>query len=984
MRVSIDLETTGLHPEQDAVIEIGAVKFAGDEVLETFEMLISPGIPLPYRIQRLTGIAPAQLRGAPSLVSVLPSLRAFLGDVPLVGHNIPFDVGFLRRVGLARRNPQIDTYELASALLPGLKTYTLASVASALEVPGETHHRALADAQLARQILLALLLRMERLDTGIIEALEALPAPQDWTLRYFLRQQVRARQTPLSSTANFGGLLTTSLGEQLMSKLEVNPEVLTLAVAGQDRVPQTSRVPAEVSALPEPQVVESVSACLSEGGVLLLEAADLPHHELAITEAAVRWSATTGEQVLLVAAEGARMRRLASETLPQALARADITPGTLPIAEVAEREAYLCLHRWFGAARVSHDGPLTREATHGLAKIIGWVRDTRTGLRAELALPGLEAQAWDLVRSGPEFASGMDACPYRRDGYCFTDRAEHDAMAAQIIVTTHAALAARLSGTDTTLPDVARVVVLDSPSFDEEVRRAASATLDHELLLATLRRLAVSEVDGRHAGLLHAAASRQGLGSNQNRERSWFEQVTSAEHALESFFAALRTLLTESAGHTGSASKGGGASDPRLLPLDDRAWQLSTWGAVKSTWTHLERRLTAVAKLARETAQSIHSAWAGKRPIATDGLAVELLAIASTLERSAYEGTCALEESQRTNEARWLRVPYPQHADGSAASAASAAHDQHAHHGGRNERGGPRVHARGSDAHGDETEKVSEAPEESALPPVLHRAPVHVGALVSPLSAPGRALVLAGPALAVGGEFEHMRGTFGLPETTRGLSIAPDCEEQTLLGLPNDVPEPNAPHYQRALEELLIKLGTELGGRIVALFPSHAALRAAYAGIRRTLERQDVLVLAQGQDGSARQIWHTFNTQPRTILLGAGGFWSGQDQGDRAPACVLVARLPFPALSDPLQAARSALWDDPQVQYVVPQAALKLRQALNGLAWSHHQRNAVVLFDKRIQTRSYGQTILGTLPRCTQHQEPAAQLAERIAEWVGE
>ncbi|HEX6122601.1 MAG TPA: 3'-5' exonuclease, partial [Ktedonobacterales bacterium] len=99
VRVALDLETTGLHPEHDAIIEIGAVKFAGDEVLDTFEALVAPAIPLPYRIQRLTGIAPAKLRGAPPLVTVLPRLREFLGDLPLVGHNIPFDVAFLRRVG---------------------------------------------------------------------------------------------------------------------------------------------------------------------------------------------------------------------------------------------------------------------------------------------------------------------------------------------------------------------------------------------------------------------------------------------------------------------------------------------------------------------------------------------------------------------------------------------------------------------------------------------------------------------------------------------------------------------------------------------------------------------------------------------------------------------------------------------------------------------------------------------------------------------
>lgn len=271
---------------------------------------------------------------------------------------------------------------------------------------------------------------------------------------------------------------------------------------------------------------------------------------------------------------------------------------------------------------------------------------------------------------------------------------------------------------------------------------------------------------------------------------------------------------------------------------------------------------------------------------------------------------------------------------------------------------------------------------DSGEAPILHSAPAHVGPLLAPLIAPGRALLLAGPALAVAGDFAYLRGSFGLPENLRTLSIPNDRTEQTLLCLPTDVPEPNAAQYQRHLDEMLVKLSEALGGRLVAIFPSHAALRAGAQGIRRKLEHQDILVLAQGQDGSARQLWQTFRNEPRVVLLGAGTFWEGASQPDQPPACVVVTRVPFPAMSDPLLAARAETWPDQQNQFVVPHAALRLRQALGGLAWSHHQRNAVVLFDRRIQTRGYGPTILGTLPPCTQYQEPVERITERVVEWI--
>jgi Rad3-related DNA helicase len=213
--------------------------------------------------------------------------------------------------------------------------------------------------------------------------------------------------------------------------------------------------------------------------------------------------------------------------------------------------------------------------------------------------------------------------------------------------------------------------------------------------------------------------------------------------------------------------------------------------------------------------------------------------------------------------------------------------------------------------------------------------------------------------------------------------VLPDHREQTLILLPEDAVEPNGVSYQHQLDETLTALGTRLQGRMLAIFPSHAALRAAYAGIKATLEAHDVLVLAQGQDGSIRQLWQNFNTQPRVVLLGAGAFWEGMEVEGRAPACIVVTRIPFPSLSDPLLAARAEAWHDQQNQFVVPHAALKLRQALTGLAWSQRTRNAVVLFDHRLVTRGYGPTLLAALPRSTVRNEPLTHLADQVAEWVG-
>jgi DNA polymerase III epsilon subunit family exonuclease len=994
VRVAIDLETTGLHPEQDTVVEVGAVKFAGEEVLDRFESFVSTSAHLPYRIQRLTGIAPAQLKHAPPLAEIIPRLRTFLGDHPLVGHSVPFDAAFLRRMGLAQRNPLLDTYELASALLPNLPSYTLASVGTELGVSSPTYHRALADAELAHQVFLALLARLDALDGTTLDALERLATPPDWTPGYLVRTTARSQRAASGVHSIFGG---GTLGEQLAAKLGIDPAALALAISDEGAAPARRRTTVALAAdAPDGEaapgeghrmITASVAGCLGDGGALAVEVEnDLAGLRACLTPA-LRWAGEHEGRLLISVANAESMARVITRALPAAFVSAGLDPEALPIAELVEQEAYLCLHRWFGAAREARNGVLPRDIARGLAKLTVWASQTRTGVRSEVSLAGQEAVAWERAQAGADFADSSDTCIYRRDGYCFVTRATNAARDARIVVTTHAALAAHLAGNDERLPEATHVLVLDAHLLEEELRRARSATLDRQEVLAALANLAEVETGGRHCGLLHMAASRAGSAGGPAREQTWFAQVEKARKSVEAVFTALRSVIAEAQGEQasgkGNGVRTGDSPEQRTLRVDGAVRQLRTWEDAVRAWRTLTERLGGLTKLARETARAIIAVKGSKATPASDGIATDLLAAARALDRICAQGEAIFTGAADDNRVQWLRIPYAPTGSQQPAGAGgnrSGARDQHPE----------------QQRHGHGHQKDKEPPkaataavgggqavaEESSEMPVLHSAPIHVSALLERVWAPEHALVLASPALAVAGDFSYTSGCLGLPESTRTLGPAIDRAEQTLLCLPADVPEPNASQYQRHLDEALVMLAAALGGRLVAIFPSHAALRTSAQGIRRALERHDILVLAQGQDGSARQLWHTFRTEQRIVLLGAGTFWDGAEQPAQPPACVVVTRVPFPALSDPLLAARAETWSDPQNQFVVPHSALRVRQALGGLAWSHRQRNAVVLFDRRLQTRGYGPTILGTLPRCTQYQEPMAHIAERVAEWV--
>lgn len=982
VRVAIDLETTGLRPDQDAITEIGAVKFAGSRILDTFQSFVNISSTLPYRIHRLTGIASSDLRHAPPLSVLLGPLRAFIGSAPLVGHSVAFDAAFLRRAGLAHRNPLIDTYELASMLLPDLPSYTLGSVADALKVPSSTHHRALADADLARAVFLTLMERLSALDTATIEELAALPVANGWTPAYLLRSEAHAREEAIKSSPFASLLASAGVGQR--AEAGIHPALLTMAVALESSpTPAANPSPASTVAPATSAEGGALSKFMAEGGALLLEL-ERKEEALVAELAEVARGAAQGHRTLVAASDSDEMKRIARSLLPRAIAQAALDRQRVPIAELDERDGYLCLHRWLGVARDDLGATLSNEVTRGLAKLTVWARETHSGQRADLALTGGESEAWARARGGAEFAEAFAECPYRAGGYCFVQRATQRANEAALVVTTHAALAAQLTGRDQSLPPAERVILLDGRQFEDELRRQQTFTLDAARLFNLLDTLEATRASDGHAGLLPFAASLAATPDAAQAEE-WYRAVMRAREATGALFGAMRALLQEGQERSGRGARRELVAENGSLRIESVVRGSHGWQALAHEWARLSEAIDALCGAIDAAALVIQASEDALSPAAF-GARGDLLGLARRLRDLRTRGGEVI--SGRHDEssgpwACWLRAPQPQ--QGQQNGAGDHRRDRRASH--RSE--GDATQATG-DVNGDtpeeraadEGERLDAREALLAEGLTLSAAPVQVGGALAPLWADGRGVAALGWALSVGGDFDYIRAALGLPESTRALPLTPDYSSQTLLCLPTDAPEPAAQSYQTQFEALIVALARALQGDVVALFPSHAALRAAALGISRTLERDDILALAQGIDGSARQLWQSFYAQPRTVLLGAGTFWDGAEQRNRAPACIVVARTPFPPQSDPLVAARASVWPDQQAQFMTPQAALKLRQALGGLAWSHRRRNAIVLYDKRLQTRGYGETILDALPQCELYQAPAADLAERIAEWT--
>lgn len=148
--VALDIETTGLNPAEDKIIEIGMAKVENGIITDGYQTLVDPAAELPYRITELTGITQSMLEGKPLISDIICDIMEFIGDLPLLGHNIIFDYSFLKKAavnnGLKFEKSGIDTLKLARRLLPEVKTKKLSFLCEHFAIEPGNSHRAYDDA----------------------------------------------------------------------------------------------------------------------------------------------------------------------------------------------------------------------------------------------------------------------------------------------------------------------------------------------------------------------------------------------------------------------------------------------------------------------------------------------------------------------------------------------------------------------------------------------------------------------------------------------------------------------------------------------------------------------------------------------------------------------------------------------------------------------------------------------------------------------
>lgn len=932
MCVSLDLETTGFDPHSDEIIEIGAVKFRGREVVDTFHTLVKPYRLLPYRIQVLTGIAQEEVDAAPPLAVVLGDLIAFLGDHPIVGQSVSFDLSFLSEKGVSLSNPVYDTFELATILLPTLSEYSLAAVAERLGISSPIQHRALPDAMVAKEVFLALLDKARELDLSIVAEINRLTRAIDWSLAPPLRQIEREKLRDAFSRG-----VGLNLGE-----LEVN-------VRSQEReerlVPASQRKPLDLERLTEilapqglmaraftgfehrPEQVEmmrAVAEALNQSQNLIVEAGTGTGKSIAYLLPAVFFALENNLPVVISTNTINLQEQLMAKDIPDLMKALEGYFTGVRYAQLKGRSNYLCLRRW-NLRRRNED--LSLDEVRFLLRILVWAATTQTGDRGELTLRGDEELLWHRVCSQGESCLGPK-CGYQKREQCFLYGARRKAEGAHVVVVNHALLLSEIAAGSKVLPPYAHLIIDEAHHLEEEATEQWGFQVAERHLVDYLDRLSQRSEGDNYRGLLFELGSHFRGSSVPAKAQEEMEALAGVIHtATEAcrdrvleFFNALWRFL--------EAHTEGQGEYERRLRLTRAIRSQPDWSHVELAWENLSLALQNIeAGLSR--LYSLLEPFSDANILDYENLMIELLALIHGSGELRSQLNSAVSHQEEEN-IYWASL---------------------------RERGNILC---------------------------LYAAPLHVGPILEErLFSQKECVLLTSATLSTEGHFQYIKEQLGLKDTAELLlGSSFDYMNSALVYIPDDIPEPGQPGYQQAVEQVLMDLSRATQGRIMALFTSYAALRASYGALWASLRGEGILVLGQGIDGAPKRLLETFKTCSKTVLLGTSSFWEGVDIVGEALSVLVMARLPFNVPSDPVFAARSELFDDPFNQYAIPQAVLRFKQGFGRLIRSKSDRGVMVVLDRRVKSKFYGDVFLGSLPLSRVKSGPSRNLAREVLAWL--
>lgn len=945
--IALDLETTGLDPAKDKIIEVGAIRYENGVETNVFEELVNPELPIPDFITKLTGINDEDVINAPTINKVLPKLAEFLGNSIIIGHQINFDASFLEYLlrienkdftnwdnETARfkylKNKRLDTLFFSRIFLPFLNRMKLETVAAHFNIDLENAHRAIDDARATGQIFLQLIERTLACDTNILQKINRLLYKNNNRVKNFfqpildykIQNKIKITSASLSEDILYSQLHSNILGEADYEIESVEEEVKVKPIDPL-KIESTLSAGSNLNQVIENfedreqqrQMGSLIAEAFNNSEFLIAEAGTGTGKSMAYLIPAVEWAVSNRQahQRVIISTNTKNLQeQLYFKDIPTVYKVAD---KKFKAVLLKGKSNYLCLDKW-KATLTDMNQRLSAQERNRILPLMLWAEQTQTGDIAENA--GFQInQNWGLWG---KLIAENNYCPGRQCKFyndCFLMKARNNARNADIVIINHSLLFSDLVTDNSILGDYGNLIIDEAHNIEKTAAEYLGIRFNwwtfrnvyHKLYeqeprktgtLAQLEfRLAKSKIDPHTAGIL-----------NKRMLRLQTESI-GLKRVVQEFFNQLHNNLKQ----ISQKKSENGYTETRIRYFNN-------FKHFRELHELIEEVKFSLRGCAKKLSDLLDAFSELKSDIIEfqDQIHRELISIETDLE-ALYQSFDFCINADQDKHVYWLELP--------------------------------------SNA--------------LRVDVTFNAVPLNIAELLkNNLYTKLNTAVFTSATLAVDNQFSYFKNRVGLnllnDKEVKSITLGSpfNFEKQLFLAVTDFLDDPRNERFAGQMNDLIKEIHKHHPTGLLALFTNYSTLNLLYNQLKSHFEGEHVLLLAQGKSGSRTNIINQFREYKESILFGTDSFWEGIDVPGEALELLLISKLPFDVPSEPLIAARmeeiKKSGGNPFFEYSVPEAIIKFRQGFGRLIRHKNDFGAVVVCDNRLSRMQYGQQFLNSLP----------------------
>ena len=997
--VVLDTETTGLSYSRDELIQIAAARMERGQIVDWYVTFVNPGQFLTDDIIQLTDIHDDDLIGAPTPEEALQGLTDFVGDAFVVAHNAAFDKNFCTKHPEGYpllQNIWIDSLDLSKIALPRLRSHRLLDLVRAFDAPVSTH-RADADVAATCVIYRILLAAVASMPSSLVGAIGGMTSLKEWPTGIVFKEMYKLQQVGFESNQknearsesaqayvnddvsretsqtqnadDFNAFIDSLLADKTAEEEKApafslhtmrKRRVLTLptrvARADADDLVGTLKFP-DSDAIEhafskegllghlyddyEPReeqrmMAQSIRDAFASSENLAIEAGTGVGKSMAYLVPAALFARANNVGVGVATKTNSLLDQLVYQELPalsQALEKECGEEAGLTWAPLKGMSHYPCLRK---ISRLVDNGPGTREVggkpmsqAPSLATVLSYVEQSEYD-----DLDSCKADYRLLPRY--MITSKSSECLRRKCPFfgklCFVHGARKRAEMADIIVTNHSLMFCDLAADGGLLPTVRHWIVDEAHAAENEARSAFAVSLDSEEL-------------SRIIGQVSDSAGNRNLFARVER---------SVEHSEGEQLTVLFGLLAKarSAGNDFAVTASEYLRRVKDLLYFDPVNKTRRGQSYEQVdiWINGEVRKTQVfSDVACQVKEFID---------VTDRFlksASDLVAYLEGIDEAAVAqrevASCVMDLRDARNAAELIFQVAP---------------DNYAYQASLFKK---------KDRYGDKVQALL----------------LDVGDMMNEtLYTRTHSVVYASATLTVGNKFDSFVDAVGLNRgefsASRQLMLDSsfDYDNNMIVYVVSDMPEPNDPQYMSYLNNLLTRAHIAQNGSMLTLFTNRREMERCYEDVSPALKNEGLRLVCQRYGVSVKGLRDDFLADEHLSLFALKSFWEGFDAPGATLKGVIIPKLPFARPTDPLYCERASRDERAWWHYVLPQAVIETKQAAGRLIRKHDDHGVLILADKRLVSKRYGRTFLNSLQSKTvrvRTMDEIVQALEMMSGW---